>query len=145
MIGTLRFIFEIIGTGGSAICPVSNTRNFPFNEWTTLSIPIQESEFIQVTGDWESLMANVTELRIAFDYYSSNETLGMDNFRITSSLPAIDFSANEIAIFTGDYIAFTDLTLNDPYQWLWNFGDDDSAIIKNPIHQLSVKVYIIFH
>jgi PKD repeat protein len=129
------YFLKISGTGGSAICPVSNTRNLPYNEWTTLSIPIQESEFIQVTGDWESLMADVTEMRLAFDYYASNETLGMDNFRITNSLPEVDFSANETALFAGDYISFTDLTTNDPYQWFWNFGDDNSAIIKNPIHQ----------
>ncbi len=57
---------------------------------------------------------------------------------ITFALPAVFLQLISVQMkfaISPRLYCFTDLTLNDPYQWLWNFGDDDSAIIKNPIHQ----------
>lgn len=37
--------------------------------------------------------------------------------------------------FTGDpVVTFTDLTLNDPTSWLWNFGDGSTSTLQDPVH-----------
>lgn len=37
--------------------------------------------------------------------------------------------------YTGDpIVTFTDLTLNDPTSWSWNFGDATTSTLQNPVH-----------
>lgn len=37
--------------------------------------------------------------------------------------------------YTGDpVVSFTDLTLNDPTSWSWDFGDGSNSTLQNPVH-----------
>jgi PKD repeat protein len=47
--------------------------------------------------------------------------------------PVADFAASTTTSCTG-MIQFTDASANNPTQWLWNFGDGTTSIIKNPSH-----------
>jgi len=37
--------------------------------------------------------------------------------------PLADFSANKTTVNVGEIINFTDLSTNEPSEWLWDFGD----------------------
>lgn len=57
--------------------------------------------------------------------------------------PSSDFSASPI--FTcSDTICFTDMTLNAPTTWHWDFGDGDTSNVQNPCHYYSAPgVYTV--
>lgn len=49
-------------------------------------------------------------------------------------IPASDFKADITSIYRGDTILFTDLSVNNPSSWWWDFGDGETSKSKNPIH-----------
>lgn len=51
------------------------------------------------------------------------------------ALPVADFEANETHVQTGTNVHFTDLTTNDPVEWLWEFegGSPQTSTNQNPI------------
>lgn len=58
-------------------------------------------------------------------------------FNIEISTPPeleIDFAASQTLIETGQIVNFTDLTMNDPTQWLWEFegADQTISVDQNP-------------
>ncbi len=48
--------------------------------------------------------------------------------------PVADFTASETEITIGDTIQFTDLSSNEPTEWLWNFNDGGTSNLHNPSH-----------
>lgn len=46
--------------------------------------------------------------------------------------PIVDFSANATNVFTGTSVDFTDLTVNNPTTWSWDFGDGNNSTSQNP-------------
>lgn len=50
--------------------------------------------------------------------------------------PIADFSANTTSNCSGDF-DFTDLTVNSPTSWQWNFGDGNTSSLQNPSHTYS--------
>ncbi|MBI4646112.1 MAG: M4 family metallopeptidase [Bacteroidia bacterium] len=49
------------------------------------------------------------------------------------SPPVANFQADVQSTCTGQ-VNFTDLSINGPSQWLWNFGDGDTSALQHPIH-----------
>ncbi|MCB0736856.1 MAG: PKD domain-containing protein, partial [Bacteroidetes bacterium] len=49
--------------------------------------------------------------------------------------PTADFSANQTTVKAGQIVSFLDKSTNDPTKWKWNFGDGDSSLNSNPIHE----------
>jgi PKD repeat protein len=45
--------------------------------------------------------------------------------------PVADFTWSESGVLT---ISFTDLSINEPESWSWNFGDGTLSSLQNPIH-----------
>ena len=81
----------IAGPGGAARW--SGPHPNPFLGWESLTVPIQEGPWVVTAGNWNTLLPNVTELRIDMAYYfncGSAEINGIDNVRLsgTSSVPA---------------------------------------------------------
>ncbi|MCK4569721.1 MAG: PKD domain-containing protein [Bacteroidales bacterium] len=63
--------------------------------------------------------------------------LGVDSLEITgyihvdeTILPVVDFSADEQMPCTDDIIRFTDLTLNCPNTWTWQFAPNDVSFLE---------------
>ena len=48
--------------------------------------------------------------------------------------PTAEFHANYTVIFLGNTVAFTDLSTGTPTSWLWEFGDGNTSVSKNPSH-----------
>ncbi|MDX1284138.1 MAG: PKD domain-containing protein, partial [Draconibacterium sp.] len=48
--------------------------------------------------------------------------------------PVADFTANPTTILVGENVDFTDLSLNNPDTWSWDFGDGQNSTIQNPSH-----------
>ena len=56
--------------------------------------------------------------------------------------PCADFSV--ISAICIDSVSFTDLTINSPTEWLWDFGDGGTDTVQNPIHVYdSTGVYTV--
>jgi uncharacterized protein (TIGR02145 family) len=51
--------------------------------------------------------------------------------------PQADFSANKTNITIWESIEFTDLSSNNPTNWLWDFGDNSTSEEQNPVHEYS--------
>lgn len=62
--------------------------------------------------------------------------------------PETDFSASQVEIIEGDYVNFTDLTINEPNAWLWSFegGDPGTSNLQNQdsVQYLVPGVYDVY-
>ena len=128
------YLFRISGSGGEAIYPVPNGFHISATQWTTFSAMIKESDWNIISGDWNSIIANVENVKLALDFYNTDSTIGMDNFRLDNSTPQALFVANKTQIMTGEEISFSDFSTNSPDSWFWDFGDNTTSILKNPNH-----------
>lgn len=73
-----------------------------------------------------------------------------DDFEILYNLnappvtPVASFSTSANAICTGEIVAFTDASANNPSVWAWDFGDGSNASVENPTHTyVNAGTYII--
>lgn len=48
--------------------------------------------------------------------------------------PLVSFSANSENVYPGQEISFSDLSINTPEYWKWNFGDGEISENQNPLH-----------
>lgn len=126
------YFIKIEGPGGSATFPINNSIQEAFDKWTTFSFPIKASSWTVSSGNWISLISNVTGLSLTLEYLTGSETVGMDNFCITNLPPVADFFAAPLKAFRGEPIQFTNLSKKAPTTWLWNFGDLQTSNLKNP-------------
>ncbi len=46
--------------------------------------------------------------------------------------PVADFTADPLKVKAGQAVSFLDKSQNDPNQWIWSFGDNDSAFVQHP-------------
>ncbi|SDZ06361.1 MULTISPECIES: T9SS C-terminal target domain-containing protein [Rhodonellum] len=47
--------------------------------------------------------------------------------------------AGYIDAFLGEPIKFLDISVGDPIEWLWDFGDGNRSTLENPVHQYDEK------
>jgi PKD repeat protein len=73
-----------------------------------------------------------------------------DDFEILYNLnappvtPIASFSTSANATCTGETVAFTDASSNNPSAWAWDFGDGSTASTENPTHAyVNAGTYII--
>ncbi len=129
-------LIKISGPGGEATFPWDNTISEAFNKWHTFSVPIQESGWTILSGDWNSILNFVTNIEVAAEFINGSEVVGIDNFCITNNPPFCDFTATKTTVFLGDSVQFENLSMqaND---WSWDFGDSNLSNEENPKHLYS--------
>lgn len=57
-----------------------------------------------------------------------------DYVNVSGMAPVADFIADTTVITAGNPLNFTDLSVNAPTSWLWNFGDGSTSGSQNPSH-----------
>jgi PKD repeat protein len=131
------FFIKISGPGGEAKIPGSDIITNAYNKWYTLAFPVESSSWTLVSGDWNALLANVTDVRLTAEFINGSETIGMDNFCISDQPPVADFTADRVLAFVGQPVQFTDLSGHVINSWLWDFGDSQTSTLQHPSHAYS--------
>ena len=131
------YLIKISGPGGEATIPMDSSITKAFNQWYTLSYPVSQNSWKILSGDWNSIISDIRELRLIVEYINGSETVCIDNFRISDSPPAADFIADLVFIFPGDSVQFSDLSINAPTSWEWAFGDGEVRWDQSPLHYYS--------
>jgi Zn-dependent metalloprotease len=76
--------------------------------------------------------------------FASDPGLEMDGFEMTwsctipTSGPTSDFTVDNTTSCTGT-IQFTDNSVDNPTDWLWDFGDGNSSTDQNPVHSYTAN------
>jgi PKD repeat protein len=128
------FFVKLSGPGGEATYPLDYSIEYAFNKWHSFGIPIEQSEWTMLNGDWNSLMNFVDDIQLIAEFISGGETVGIDNFCISNSPPVTDFIADKTFVFPGDPIQFYDKSTSAPQEWSWDFGDSGASFEVNPTH-----------
>lgn len=121
--------------GGEATYPIDNSIELAFNKWHSFGIPIEQTDWTIVNGDWNSLIDFVDDIQIVAEFISGDETVGIDNFCISNLPPSTDFMAEKTFVYLGETVQFFDQTTSAPQTWNWDFGDTGSGTEVNPSHQ----------
>lgn len=66
-----------------------------------------------------------------------------DYINVSQPLPIVDFSASNTTICLGNNTVFTDLTINDPLGWYWQFGDTQTSTDQNPEHTYAAGTFSV--
>jgi hypothetical protein len=82
--------------------------------WTTSTVTLDPNEWTVTSGDWASLMANVTSVRVGGEFVNGSEELLIDNV-VLSFTPSFIF----VPCVLDD---FNDGTTGD-----WSFADSSSS------------------
>jgi carboxypeptidase T len=80
---------------------------------------------------------------VADGYYFDDFEI-LYNLNAPPVVPVASFSTSANATCTGENVAFTDASSNNPSAWLWDFGDGSTASVENPMHTyVNAGTYII--
>ena len=129
-----QFFIRIKGDGGIARFSVPNDFNLSATRWKTFMAYITETEWDMLSGNWDSLITDVSEEKLDLDYYESGYVIGMDNIRVNNEPPEVFFTSNATTIMPGEEVSFTSLCTNSPDTWHWDFGDSTTSFLPNPEH-----------
>ncbi|MCB0807505.1 MAG: PKD domain-containing protein, partial [Bacteroidales bacterium] len=128
------FFIRISGPDGAAKFPLNSQIANAYNDWHTMVVPVDESQWTMESGTWAALINNVNSLQLNLEYFDGSETVYMDNFCITDLPPVADFDSETLTILPDNSITFNDLSVNGVTSWNWDFGDSETSTEKNPVH-----------
>lgn len=78
------YLLRLAGAGGEATYPIDSSDAAALkNAWHSFVLPLDSSDWVITAGSWSALLANVTTIEIALEYYNGTaETVYFDNFCI---------------------------------------------------------------
>ncbi|KAF0128704.1 MAG: secreted protein with Fibrobacter succinoprotein major domain [Bacteroidetes bacterium] len=92
--------------------------------------------------DWDNKWENLGSYRIKATAYDNRDGSTSDEITIilteaedNPESPVASFTANLTSISPGSSVQFTDLSINKPVNWLWDFGDGSTSTAQHPSHQ----------
>ncbi|MCP4442707.1 MAG: S8 family serine peptidase [Aureispira sp.] len=110
--------------GGASLSTTGNASS----SW----IPASAADWKTETVDLTPYLGNNVVIRFV-NINRNGNNLYLDNINVNGLAPVPDFAAD--VTFTCDgTVQFTDMSVNGPTQWHWDFGDNDTSIAQNPIH-----------
>jgi len=63
---------------------------------------------------------------------------------VVTRVPVANFSANPVTVTVGQTVQFTDLSINSPTGWSWDFGDGQISVLQNPsITYINAGLYAV--
>jgi len=133
-VNDVGFFIKISGSGGEAIIPIDYALEEAYNHWKTFSYMISDTVWTVNSGTWLDILTNVEEVRIVLEYTDYYDIVRMDNIRISNDKPVADFTSDEVYICPGASVQFEDTSVYAPFEWLWNFGDEQTSSEENPLH-----------
>ncbi len=107
------------------------------NPSTSNWLPSSSNHWRQESISLYAFLGGDVKIRfVAITGYGNN--LYLDNIQIESmsQAPTSAFTANIFQSCSG-IIQFSDLSTNFPENWLWDFGDNITSTLQNPLHQYS--------
>ncbi len=128
------YLIKISGPYGEAIIPMDESLGETYNKWKTFSFLISETVWTVNSRSWDSLLTNVEEVRLVTEYSNNLDVVRMDNVRISNDKPVADFTSDEVYICPGGSVQFEDTSVYAPFEWLWDFGDEQTSTEEDPLH-----------
>jgi len=95
--GNPPYLIRLDGPGGAAEWDPSMT--IPDSTWNRFAAPFDSTEWDVLTGTWNDLLQNVSQVTLAAEMISGDETVRLDNICLTSAPSADSYQECEIAEF----------------------------------------------
>ncbi len=92
--------------------------------------------------DWDNKWENLGSYNIKATAYDNGGGSTSDEITIilteaedNPEAPVASYTSNLTSISPGSSVQFTDLSINKPVNWTWDFGDGNTSTAKHPSHQ----------
>ena len=83
---------QLSGAGDVAIYDLAVSAP-PFNTWQTFTAPLTAAAWGKTQSEWNAILADVTSIGIPTDAFDGGDTIGIDNFSMTSPAEVIPLPA----------------------------------------------------
>ncbi len=87
------------------------------------------------TYDVKACLINYADSTVMGVIVVGNQNTPDIDFTLYSAAPEADFSATPTFGNQPLEVQFTDLSINGPSSWLWDFGDGNTSAAQNPLHE----------
>jgi PKD repeat protein len=67
------------------------------------------------------------------------KNLALEVTYTSTGAPVVDFSGTPLVVFENSTVAFSDLSLNTPSTWSWDFGDTGTSTTQHPTHTYATQ------
>lgn len=91
---------QLSGAGDVAIHDLAVSAP-PFNTWQTFTAPLTAAAWGKSQAEWDAILGNVTSIGVPTDAFDGGDTIGIDNFSVTSPAEVIPLPATAWLMVAG--------------------------------------------